>query len=143
MLSMSLDGYNVKNLFSLEEYYDRDAQSYYSGIKSVLDSGGDYTLWLTYFSEGLAIEYGRVKERVIRLSKEFRMKKQVGQIAISERQEKVIEYLQNYARLINSDFSRLFPDISEDTVLRELSDLIKKGVIVKRGKTKAARYELK
>ena len=143
MLSLSLDGYNVKNLFSLEEYYDRDAESYYSGIKSVLDCGGDYTSWLTYFSEGLAIEYSRVKERVIRLSKEFRMKKQVGQIAISERQEKVIEYLQSYARLINSDFGRIFPVISEDTVLRELSDLIKKGVIVKRGKTKAARYELK
>lgn len=142
-LCLALDGYNAKNLFSLEEYYDRDAGSYYSSIKSVLDCDGDYTQWLSYFSEGLSLEYGRVKERVIRLSKEFRMKKQVGQIAISERQEKIIEYLQNYARLINSDFPRIFPDISEDTVLRELSDLIKKGVIVKRGKTKAARYELK
>ena len=143
MLSLALDGYNVKNLFSLEEYYDRDAQSYYASIKSALDSLGDYTAWLSYFSEGLAIEYSRVKDRVIKLSKEFRMKKQVGQIAISQRQEKIIEYLQNYARLINNDFERIFPDISEDTVLRELSDLIKKGVIVKRGKTKAARYELK
>lgn len=142
-LSLFLDGYNVKDLFSLEEFYDHDAAQYYAGIKSVLDSSGDYTLWLSYFSQGLKGEYNRVKERVIRLSKEFRMKKQVGQIAISERQEKIIEYLQNYARLINNDFERIFPDISEDTVLRELSDLIKKGVIVKRGKTKAARYELK
>lgn len=142
-LSLFLDGYNVKSLFSLEEFYDRDAAQYYAGIKSVLDSGGDYTLWLNYFSQGLAVEYGQVKERVIRLSKEFKMKKQVGQIPISERQEKIIEYLQSFARLINNDFERLFPDISEDTVLREISDLIKKGVLVKRGKTKAARYELK
>lgn len=142
-LSLFLDGYNVKSLFSLEEFYDRDAAQYYAGIKSVLDSGGDYTLWLNYFSQGLAVEYGQVKERVIRLSKEFKMKKQVGQIPISERQEKIIEYLQSFARLTNNDFERLFPDISEDTVLREISDLIKKGVLVKRGKTKAARYELK
>ena len=142
-LSLFLDGYNVKSLFSLEEFYDRDAAQYYAGIKSVLDGSGDYSLWLEYFSQGLAIEYASVKERVIKLSKEFRMKKVVGQITISERQEKIIEHLQNFGRLTNAEFERIFPDISEDTVLRELSDLIKKGVVVKRGKTKAARYELK
>lgn len=142
-LSLFFDGYKVKDLFSLEEYYDRDAQSYYAAIKSVLDSSGDYSLWLTYFTEGLAIEYNRVKERVVKLSKEFKMKRAVGQIAISERQERIIEHLQSFGRLVNSEFGRLFPDISEDTVLREIADLIGKGVVVKRGKTKAARYELK
>lgn len=142
-LSLCLDGYNFKSLFSLEEFYDRDAQAYYAGIKSVLDGEGDYTLWLAYFSEGLAIEYNRVKERVVKLSKDFKTKKTVGQLAISERQETIIEHLQNFGRLQNSEFEKMFPDLSEDTVLREISDLIKKGIIVKRGRTKAARYELK
>lgn len=142
-LSLFLDGYNVKGLFSLEEYYDRDAQQYYAGIKSVLDADGDYNLWLTYFCQGLAIEYNRVKERVIKLSKDFKVKELVGQIAISERQETIIDHLQNFGRLANAEFERLFPGLSEDTVLREISDLIKKNILVKRGKTKAARYELK
>ncbi len=142
-LSLFLDGYNVKNLFSLEEYYDRDAQQYYAGIKSILDSGGDYTLWLDYFCQGLSIEYNRVKERVIKLSKDFKVREAVGQIAISERQEKIIDHLQNFGRLANAEFGRLFPEISEDTVLREISDLIKKEILIKRGKTKSARYELK
>lgn len=142
-LSLSLDGYNVKNLFSLEEYYDREATAYYAGIRSVLDTQADYTLWLTYFSEGLAIEYHRVKERVVKLSREFRTKSAVGQISISERQERLIEFLQDFGKLDNGDFPRLFPNLSEDTVLRELRDLIEKGVLVKKGKTKAARYELK
>lgn len=142
-LSLFFDGYNVKGLFSLEEYYDRDAQQYYAGIKSVLDSQGDYTLWLDYFCQGLSIEYNRVKERVIKLSKDFKVREAVGQIAISERQEKIIEHMQNFGRLANSEFGRLFPDLSEDTVLREIGDLIKKEIIIKRGKTKAARYELK
>ena len=33
--------------------------------------------------------------------------------------------------------------VSEDTVLRDLKDLMEKKIIKKRGKTKAARYEMK
>ena len=143
-LSLSLDQYNIRNFFSLEEYYDSDAQHYYDSIMSVVKGEGDYTLWLEYFCEGLAIEYNRIKDRVLKLSRDVKIKEAVGgQIAISERQEHIIEHLQNFGRLANSEFSKLFPDLSEDTVLREISDLIKKNIIVKRGKTKAARYELK
>lgn len=143
-LSLCLDAYNIRNFFSLEEYYDSDAAHYYDSITTVVKSGGDYTAWLEYFSQGLAIEYSRIKERVLKLSRDVKIREAVGgQIALSDRQERIITHLQNFGRLANAEFAKLFPDISEDTVLREISDLIKKSVIVKRGKTKAARYELK
>lgn len=143
-LSLCLAAYNIRNFFSLEEYYDSDAQRYYDSIMSVVKSQGDYTAWLEYFCEGLAIEYHRIKERVLKLSRDVKIREAVGgQVALSERQERIVEHLQNFGRLANSEFAQLFPDLSEDTVLRELSDLAKKNIIVKRGKTKAARYELK
>jgi len=142
--SLCLDSYNIRNFFSLDEYYDLDASHYYDSIMSVVKSGGDYTTWLEYFCQGLAIEYSRIKERVLKLSRDVKIKEAVGgQIALSDRQEKIIEHLQNFGRLVNGEFTKLFRDLSEDTVLREISDLIKKNIIVKRGKTKAARYELK
>ena len=35
---------------------------------------------------------------------------------------------------------RLIPMISEDTILRDLKDLMDKGIIKKEGRTKSARY---
>src|SRR3989344_1530391 len=43
----------------------------------------------------------------------------------------------------NKMFSQLFPMVSEDTILRELHDLIKNGILLKKGKTKGAKYVLK
>jgi len=51
--------------------------------------------------------------------------------------------LQDYGMIQNKDFPNLFPNISEDTVLRELKKLLEKDLIVKKGKTKSSRYELK
>jgi len=140
-LSLYLDGYNIRRFFSLEEYYDRDPASYYGALRS--GHGGDLTAWLEYFSEGLAIELNRVKERVLKLSKDSKLRKTVGQIALSERQERIIENLGDVGFMQNKDFKNLFPDISEDTVLREIKDLLIKGLILKKGSTKGARYVLR
>ena len=51
--------------------------------------------------------------------------------------------MQDYGVLQNKDFSRIFPDISEDTVLRDLKSLIDAGIVQKTGSTKSSRYELK
>ena len=53
---------------------------------------------------------------------------------------KVVEYLQEVGFLQNQMFVSVFPDVSEDTVLRDLQDLIKKGLVKKVGSTKGARY---
>jgi DeoR/GlpR family transcriptional regulator of sugar metabolism len=62
---------------------------------------------------------------------------------VSERQERIIEYLQDYGMLQNKDFPRIFPNISEDTVLRDLKVLIDMGIIQKTGSTKSSRYVLR
>ena len=37
----------------------------------------------------------------------------------------------------------LLPDVSDDTILRDLRDLVEKNLISRRGNTKGARYYLK
>lgn len=142
-LVLFLDNYDIKKFFSLEEYYDRDASRYYEALKSAQD--GDLTHWLEYFTEGLAIELNRIKEKVQKLSTDIHMKEKLGgkQVFLSERQITIMEYIQRAGYLRNESFSDLFPKISEDTVLRDLADLINKGIIKKEGRTKAARYMLK
>ena len=53
---------------------------------------------------------------------------------------KLVEYLTETGPAVMQDLRNLLPMISEDTVLRDLTDLLDKGIIKKEGKTKASRY---
>jgi Fic family protein len=144
LFTLFKEGYDVKRFFSLEEHYDREPLSYYEALQSVARMEGDQTAWLEYFTQGLAIELTRVKEKVKTLSTDLKLKKSLGgqQMSLSERQIKIVEYVQENGFLQNKAFFELFPMISEDTVLRELKDLIKKGIVKKEGTTKGVKYVL-
>jgi Fic family protein len=139
-LILFLGNYDIRQFFSLEEYYDKDAVSYYESLKKA--SEGNLTAWLEYFSLGVALEFDRIKKKVLKLSKDTYLKEKLGgrQVFLTDRQVKIVEYIQSVGYLQNQSFKDLFPDISEDTVLRDLAELIKSGIIKKTGKTKAARY---
>lgn len=142
ILVLFKEGYDIKKFFSLEEYYDKDAMGYYGALKSA--EVGDLTLWLEYFTEGLALELAKIKEKVQNLSVDLKLKEQRGgeQIALSPRQIRIIEYIQKVGFLQNQVFGEILPMISEDTVLRDLQDLMKKGIIRKSGVTKGAKYTI-
>lgn len=138
------EGYDIKRFFSLEEYYDKEPLHYYEALQSVGKEAGNLTRWLTYFTEGLAIELTRIKEKVKSLSTDLKIKKSLGgqQLSLTERQIKIVEFIQEQGFLQNKAFFELFPMVSEDTVLRELKDLLKKGIVRKEGSTKGAKYVL-
>jgi Fic family protein len=140
-LILFLGGYDIRRFFSLEEYYDRDSASYYANLQKATQ--GDLTAWLEYFTYGTAYEFEKVKEKILKLSRDVKLKEKFGQqIFLTERQVKIVEYLQEVGYLQNQQFATLFPDISEDTVLRDLKGLMQKGLIKKVGSTKSARYVL-
>ncbi|MDQ5981654.1 MAG: Fido protein [Patescibacteria group bacterium] len=137
-LSLAIDDYDINHFFCLDEYYSANAEDYYSSLQKGFKSPID---WLEYFAVGMSIEFSRIKDRVVKISKDAKVKDRVGQQFISERQEKIIEWINNYGYFKNNDFEIIFNDLSEDTVLRELKGLVEMGVIIKKGKTKLARYE--
>jgi len=139
-LILFLGGYDIRRFFSLEEYYDKDAVSYYENLKKA--SAGNLSSWLEYFTFGASVEFTKIKEKILKLSKDVKLKEKFGgkQIYLTERQVKIVEYIQEIGYLQNQTFPTLFSNISEDSVLRDLQDLIKKELIKKVGSTKAARY---
>lgn len=141
-LSLYKDRYDIKRFFCLDEYFDQDIVSYYVALKSA-DVSGDLTPWLEYFAAGLSLELEKIKERVVELSRDAKLKKTIGQIALNERQEKIVLFVENHGRITNKDWRRLFPNISDDTLLRDIKFLIKKRILKKKGKTKSAYYELR
>jgi Fic family protein len=141
-LILFLGGYDIRRFFSLEEYYDRDAIIYYQNLQKA--SAGDLSSWLEYFTLGAEIEFEKIKEKILKLSKDVKLKERFGgqQIYLAERQMKMIEYIQEIGYIQNQTFGDVFPEVSEDTVLRDLQELIKKGLIKKIGSTKSARYTM-
>ncbi len=147
-----LQDYDIKKFFSLEEHYDKDAEGYYKALQSVekplIESEqtgkGNMTFWLEYFTEGLAIELGRIKEKVQKLSLDLKIKEHLGgeQVELNERQIKIMEYIQNTGYIQSQIFREMFPEYSDDTILRDLKVLIERNVIKKEGSTKSARYVL-
>jgi len=149
-LVMFLEGYDIRKFFSLEEYFDEDPMRYYLTLQAVsnqlvLDTHErDLTPWLEYFTEVVAIELNRVKEKVKRISMDASIKDKLGeQVMLNERQAAIIEYLHRHKEMSNRDFRKIFPDFSDDTVLRELKFLRQKGLVKKTGGTKKAIYVLK
>lgn len=142
LLLLYREGYDMKQFFCLDEYYDRDAAAYYAALQSANDLG-DMTQWLEYFIHGLAVEFNQVKEKVVELSRDHALKNKLGRISLNDRQVKLIKYMEQHEQIANSDWQQLIPGVSDDTILRDLKDLIKKKLVRKRGKTKAAYYVLR
>ncbi|OGE26116.1 hypothetical protein A3C26_00165 [Candidatus Daviesbacteria bacterium RIFCSPHIGHO2_02_FULL_39_12] len=149
-LVMFLDSYDIRKFFSFEEYFDENPMQYYLTLQAVsnqlvLDTHErDLTPWLEYFIEGVAIELNKVKEKVQRISVDVRVKDKLGeQVMLNERQMAIMEFLHRYKSMQNKDFRKIFPEFSDDTVLREMKFLKQKGLIKKLGGTKKATYVLK
>ena len=139
------ENYDIKRFFSIEEYFDRNSTDYYTALQSASnDDAHDLTVWLEFFTEALAVELDKVKQQVLKLSKDLELKTKRGtQIALSERQIKILELMRrNAGRAVSNQLQDLLPEISLDTILRDVNDMVVKGLIRKKGKTKGAYYEL-
>ncbi len=141
MLVLYQLGYDIRQFFSLEEHFDSDPERYYDALQSVERNNGDQTEWLSYFTECLAVELSKIKDRIENISIDFNLKKKLGgPVMLTERQLKIIEYIQANGYVENKAYETLFPMVSEDTVLREVQDLVKKGLLKKQGVTKGVKY---
>lgn len=148
-LVLFLEDYDIKKFFSLEEYFDKDAFSYYQALSDVSNQSleladRELTPWLVYFTQAMAVELTRIKEKIKKISTDLKIKNKIGtQIPLNERQIKLMEYLQANGFIATSEARKLLAEYSDDTLVRDFNYLVKKGILRKEGKTKAARYLLK
>lgn len=147
ILPLYVEGYDIRRLFSLEEYFDRNPESYYTTLQTTHELSSDIfkrdlTRWIEYFAQVLAIELTRIKEKVQGLSRDLKFKQKLGgkQIPLTERQIKLVEYMQQFGGLRMPDAQQLLPMVSDDTIWRDLKKLIDDKVVEKRGSTKGAFY---
>ncbi len=99
---------------------------------------------MEYFTQAMAVELTRIKEQIKRLSLDVKIKSKVGyQIPLNDRQIRLMEYLEENGSITTPEARRVITDYSDDTIVRDLNYFLKKGILKKQGKTKAAKYILK
>ncbi len=134
-------GFDLKRFFALDDYYDHDRNSYYEALQTVNPDTVDVTQWIEYFTEGVASSIKTVKERVIGLSRNVKVLKEKGQIALNKRQMLIVEKIIADGKITNKDIRGMF-GISDTAAKNEISKLIDLGVIERKGQGRSIHYVL-
>jgi len=140
-LILYLKGFDTKRFFALDDYYNEDRGRYYAALQTVDQKTLDMTLWLEYFCEGVAVSMNRVKEEVLELSFDRRVKEKKGQIFLNDRQRKVLKYLQTNLKITTEKYQKMF-NVSERTARNHLNELVKLDLIKPIGPQKGRYYVL-
>jgi len=135
------NGFDLKRFFALDDYYDHDRPSYYAALQTVDPETIDVTEWLEYFTDGVANSIKTVKEKVLGLSKDIKILKERGQIALNERQMKIVEWIVREGKITNRDIQRMF-GISNTSAKREIAKLRELEVIELKGEGRNVHYVL-
>lgn len=62
---------------------------------------------------------------------------------LNERQEQALAYIAQHGRITNSDYQSLIPDVSAETIRRDLADLVDRNLLLRIGEKRATYYILK
>jgi len=121
-------GYDFRKLFALEDYYNQNRAAYYKAIhlgKNYQERlKADLTNWLEYFAGGFKFEMREVKEAVIPLSLDAKMKSKVGQAYLDKKRIKIVDFMMAMGRVDRNDVENIL-SVSPATAKRLIQSLVK------------------
>lgn len=139
-LYLLLHGYEVTKFFILDDYYDIDRLLYSDKLHSA-DSGSN-TQWLEYFLEGINYSLQAALKRVETMrGQDIDTLTGNKRVLVSRREEEVLQLMLEKGAIKTQDVVEAF-SVTRQQAQSLLNSLVKKGIILKHGKTKASYYEL-
>jgi len=148
-LLLHTEGYGLKGIFSLEEYYAQNLAAYYKAL-TVGHSHNYYegrakasiTKWLEYFCEGVAKSFESVKEQAFKASGRGEKDKSKILRKLNPRQRKSLTVFKKSNYITSKEVTNLF-NISERAARDILSSWVSEGFIeIVDGSKKARSYSL-
>ncbi len=142
-LILGASGYDLAYCSVEEEWY-KSKQRLFEIMAHVDESGKGVEELMDYMVGGMAVACEKAKLRVLSATGEsVKYKTTSGRaVALTERQVALMEELTIKNQLTIKELRQVLPLVSDDTILRDLKDLVEKKMIRKRGKTKGAVYVL-
>ncbi len=133
-------GFDIKDFFALDDYYNEDRQSYYTALQTVDPDTIDITQWVEYFTEGVMVQMNGIKKEIDELSFDKHLKTKLGgQIKLSRRQIEAYKFVRDQGKITVSDLAKI-TNSSISTALRDLTEMCGMGLLTKIGKTGRGSY---
>ncbi len=130
-------GFDTHHVFALDEFFDVDRRRYYEEIQKARRPEEDLTSWLEYVSEGVVETLQRTQRRI----RTLRARRPASKIVLSRGQERILQVLGESPNLGGGELARSL-GLTRSHLSKLVRPLIKVGLIVKQGTTKAASYRL-
>jgi Fic family protein len=135
-LILHLGGYDLKGLYSLEEYYARNLSAYYQALTvgpSHNYYGGraerDITAWVDYFCRGAAESFESVRKRAQEAADSGAGDESSQLRKLDPRQRKALELFRRSDTITSRDVEQLFT-VSQRTARNMLTDWVKRKFVV-------------
>jgi Fic family protein len=147
-LVLHLNGYDLKGIYNLEEYYAKNLQDYYSAIDVGKShnyyfgrAAADITSWIEYFITGMLESFNKIESH---LEREKGQEDQSDKLRIFDtRQKKILTLFEKNDYIISKDLEKLFK-FSPRTARQLAQHLVKSGFLKIADKSKKNRkYILK
>lgn len=132
-------GLNTFNLFSFENYYNKDVTRYFEKVGVLgnyyeLQDSIDFTGWLEYFSGGIIDE-------LLRVSKILEGEVASPETALKPYHEALLGHIRENGFITDRDYAQL-TDRAKPTRNQDFNKLIELGLIERHGKGRSAHYKL-
>jgi Fic family protein len=145
---LHMSGYGLKGIYSLEEYYAQDLQSYYDALTVGASHNyymgraeADVTKWIDYFCSGMADAFAHVRVKAQQSSN-----KDVDHSSLlrelDTRQKQVLPLFKESRFVTAKDIAGIL-SLHQRTVLNNCHQWVKDGFIIQHGTAnKSRKYEL-
>lgn len=133
-------GLNTFNLFSFENYYNKNVSKYFHEVGSLgnyydIKDQTNFTSWLEYFTDGIIDE-------LLRVDKELQQKSISPERELKDYHKKIVNYIEKHGYISDHDYAELTTRAKATRNL-DFRKLIKLDIIEKLGKGKATYYKFK
>ena len=121
-----------ERFYSLSSQIEAERKHYYDQLETAQRGGLDITAWLRWFLACLDRALDRAEESLAAVMRKARVWRIANQQTTNERQRTVLNRLLDHfeGKLTTSKYAKL-AKCSPDTALRDINDLVERGVLVK------------
>lgn len=122
------DGYDPAWTLGLDEFFAKDRARYYDMIRQTHEMDGDYTYWVEYVAQGLLEAVQSVVKRIKAMS-------------MTPKQDELLKLLKKHGTLGSTQICDRM-NINRARVNQLIAPLVKAGIVIKEGTTRAVKYTL-
>lgn len=148
-LVLHKSGYGLKGIYSLEEYYALDLQSYYQAL-TVGDShnyyfgreDADITVWIEYFCAGMADAFASIRQKASDTAHNVKTDHAPLLRELDARQKQILSLFEKSRYVTTREIAELL-QIHPRTALNQCKKWVENGFIIQHGDSnKSRKYEL-